>query len=93
MENIVERAVVLSRNDVITLNDLPNVVKGFKAEKEIPNQDEGTLIERVEELEKKLIYDALSKSNGNQSLAGRILGLTERNLRYKMQKYGIKKFS
>ena len=93
LENIVERAVVLSRNDVITLNDLPNVVKGFKAEKEIPNQDEGTLIERVEELEKKLIYDALSKSNGNQSLAGRILGLTERNLRYKMQKYGIKKFS
>ncbi|MFZ2323637.1 MAG: sigma-54 dependent transcriptional regulator [Ignavibacteriaceae bacterium] len=93
LENIVERAVVLSRNDVITLNDLPNVVKGFKAEKEIPNQDEGTLIERVEELEKKLIYDALSKSNGNQSLAGRILGLTERNLRYKMQKYGIKRFS
>lgn len=92
LENIIERAVVLSRSHTITLNDLPNVVKGFKAEKEIPVNEDMTLIEQVEELEKKLIFDALTKSNGNQSQAGRILGLTERNLRYKMQKYGIKKF-
>jgi len=92
LENIIERAVVLCRSEAITVNDLPNVVKGFKAEKEIPVNDEASLIEQVEALEKKLIYDALSKANGNQSQAGRMLGLTERNLRYKMQKYGIKKF-
>lgn len=92
LENIIERAVVLSRGDIITLNDLPNAVKGFKAEREIPVNENATLIDQVEELEKKLIYDALTKANGNQSQAGRILGLTERNLRYKMQKYGIKKF-
>jgi DNA-binding NtrC family response regulator len=92
LENIIERAVVLGRSEVITANDLPNVVKGFKAEKEFPVNDEASLIEQVEALEKKLIYDALSKTNGNQSQAGRTLGLTERNLRYKMQKYGIKKF-
>lgn len=92
LENIIERAVVLSRGTIITVNDLPNVVKGFKAEKEILVSDEMSLIEQVEALEKKLIYDALTKANGNQSQAGRMLGLTERNLRYKMQKYGIKKF-
>lgn len=92
LENIIERAIVLSRNEAITVNDLPNIVKGFKAEKEITEKENGTLIEQVEELEKKLIYDALSKANGNQSLAGRMLGLTERNLRYKMQKYNIRKF-
>ena len=92
LENIIERAVVLCRSEAITLNDLPNVVKGFKAEKEIPQIEAGSLIEQVEELEKKLIFDALSSANGNQSQAGRMLGLTERNLRYKMQKYGIKKF-
>lgn len=92
LENVIERAVVLSRGDVIGLNDLPNVVKGFKAEKEIPVNEDASLIEQVEELEKKLIFDALAKANGNQSQAGRMLGLTERNLRYKMQKYGIKKF-
>ena len=57
------------------------------------NEHKAELFRRkVEELEKKLIFDALTKSNGNQSQAGRLLGLTERNLRYKMQKYGIKKF-
>lgn len=92
LENIIERAVVLCRSEAITLNDLPNVVKGFKGENEIPQKESGSLIDQVEELEKKLIFDALSSSNGNQSQAGRMLGLTERNLRYKMQKYGIKKF-
>lgn len=92
LENIIERAIVLCRSEAITLNDLPNVVKGFKVEKEIPQIETGSLIDQVEELEKKLIFDALSSANGNQSQAGRMLGLTERNLRYKMQKYGIKKF-
>ena len=93
LENIIERAVVLCRTEIISVNDLPNVVKGFKAEKEIQVNEDATLIEQVEALEKKLIFDALSKANGNQSQAGRMLGLTERNLRYKMQKYDIKKFS
>jgi two-component system NtrC family response regulator len=92
LENVIERAVVLCRSEAITLNDLPNVVKGFKAENKIPQIQSGNLIDQVEELEKKLIFDALSNANGNQSQAGRMLGLTERNLRYKMQKYGIKKF-
>ncbi|MFA6599357.1 MAG: helix-turn-helix domain-containing protein, partial [Ignavibacteriaceae bacterium] len=51
---------------------------------------EGTLVEVVEALEKKLITTALAKSGGNQTQAGKLLGLTERNLRYKLQKYGIK---
>lgn len=92
LENVIERAVVLCRGNLITINDLPNVIKGFKAEQSIEKGDDASLIEQVEALEKKLIFDALSKSDGNQSQAGRILGLTERNLRYKMQKYGIKKF-
>ncbi|MBK7631509.1 MAG: sigma-54-dependent Fis family transcriptional regulator [Ignavibacteriales bacterium] len=92
LENIIERAVVLCRTEIITVSDLPNVVSGFKAEKEILTKADATLTEQVEELERKLIFDALSKANGNQSQAGRMLGLTERNLRYKMQKYEIKKF-
>ncbi len=93
LENIIERSVVLSRQNIITVNDLPSNVKGFKTETDPLLEENKTLNEQVEALEKKLIYDALTKANGNQSLAGRMLGITERNLRYKMQKYGIKKFS
>ena len=90
LENIIERAVVLTRGNIITLNDLPMNIKGFKEEKTLGSLNEGTLTEQVEALEKQLIYDALKESGGNQTKAGKLLGLTERNLRYKLKKYNIK---
>ncbi|MCK9426635.1 MAG: sigma-54 dependent transcriptional regulator [Ignavibacteriaceae bacterium] len=89
LENSIERAVVLARGNTLTQHDLPLSIKGFVAE-QTKELQEGTLIEIVETLEKKLIVNALSKSNGNQTQAGKLLGLTERNLRYKLQKYGIR---
>lgn len=91
LENTIERAVVLCRDNIITLNDIPDSIKGFKKESIIKDSAAGTLNDQVEALEKKLIYDALSQSGGNQTLAAKLLGLTERNIRYKIQKYGIKK--
>ena len=90
LENIIERAVVLTRSDLITLNDLPLHVRGFKEELSRPVLGKGTLPEQVEAVEKELIYDALKESGGNQTKAGKLLGLTERNLRYKLKKYNIK---
>lgn len=90
LENIVERAVVLTRGKVITLNDLPMNMRGFKQEKALAILGKGTLTDQVGALEKQLIYDALQESNGNQTKAGKLLGLTERNLRYKLKKYNIK---
>jgi len=90
LENIIERAVVLTRGKIITLNDLPMNVKGFKEEKTLATLGKGTLTEQVEAIEKQLIFDALQESGGNQTKAGKLLGLTERNLRYKLKKYNIK---
>ncbi len=90
LENIIERSVVLARNNIITLNDLPMSVKGFAEEKKSIETNSENLNEQVEELEKKLIYDSLKKTKGNQTQAGKLLGITERNLRYKLKKYGIK---
>jgi two-component system NtrC family response regulator len=90
LENIIERAVVLTRGKVITVNDLPMNIIGFKEEKTLAALSEGSLTDQVETLEKQLIFDALQKSEGNQTKAGKLLGLTERNLRYKLKKYNIK---
>ncbi len=90
LENIIERAVVLTRGKVITLNDLPMHIKGFKEEKTLATLGKGSLTEQVEAIEKQLIFDALQESGGNQTKAGKLLGLTERNLRYKLKKYSIK---
>jgi DNA-binding NtrC family response regulator len=50
LENIIERAVVLSRGNIITLNDLPFNIKGFAEEKKISEELQGTLVEQVESL-------------------------------------------
>ncbi len=89
LENVIERAVVLSRDNLITANDLPMKVKGFKEEQVLPHGRDETLNDKIEALEKTMIYDALAKMNGNQTQAGKLLGITERNLRYKMKKYDI----
>jgi len=90
LENIIERAVVLTRGNLITLSDLPLHIRGFKEELSRPVLGKGTLPEQVEAVEKELIYDALRESAGNQTKAGKLLGITERNLRYKLKKYNIK---
>ncbi len=90
LENVIERSVVLARNNVITVNDLPMNLKELKTEEGTIQTGNNTLTEQVEALEKRLIYDALKQTNGNQTQAGKILGITERNLRYKLNKYGIK---
>jgi two-component system NtrC family response regulator len=48
-----------------------------------------TFTERVENFERALITDALTRAAGVQTRAARLLGMSERHLRYKLQKYGL----
>ncbi len=90
LENIMEQAVVLCRDDVIAYDDLPLMVTQ-NASAIRWNLEEGTFQERVEAFEQMLIREALEKHNSVQTHAAESLGMTERHLRYKMQKYGMKK--
>ncbi|MFA5323173.1 MAG: sigma-54 dependent transcriptional regulator [Smithella sp.] len=86
--NIMERAVVIARDQYITTDDLPfkSVVSTDESEKKGPS----VLRESVDELEKKLIIEAMEKTQDNQTKAAEILGISERMLRYKLKKYGLK---
>jgi len=89
LENIIERAVVIAREDVISVEDLP-----FGRELEEAggrkNEEDGVLRTAVEDLERRLIVEALEKSGDHQSRAAAFLGISERMLRYKLKKYGLK---
>jgi len=89
LENIVQRALVLSRGDLVTTDDLPPAVLGARGEPAAgPGAGEGgTLPERIAALEKTLIEEALAAEGGNQSRAAARLGISERALRYKLAKY------
>jgi two-component system NtrC family response regulator len=91
LENIIQRAVILARGEIITLKELPAVVKGLGDE---PGSLEGTrphdLPGAVEHLEKELVFESLRLNAGNQSKAARELGISERNLRYRLKKWGVR---
>ncbi len=87
LENIVERAVILSRGAQITVDDLPKAVFAMTAVDE--DGEQGDLEKRVESLERKFIAEEIRRSNGNKSQAARNLGLTWRKFTYKLKKYGL----
>ena len=91
LENLIERAVVLCREEMITTQDLPFHLREEKSEKEwgFPKKEK-SLPESLEEVERDLIIKALHQHHGIQTKAAESLGISERVLRYKMKKYRIR---
>ena len=87
LENILERAVVHTRDDVIGRGDLPITVQEIEASDE---DDELNLTITVERLERRMIREALARFEGVQTRAAERLGISERALRYKLTKYGFR---
>jgi two-component system NtrC family response regulator len=88
LENLIERAVVLTRDDVIGLADLPlSLVDPSVSGPE--TRDERSLTAAVEGLERRMIREALAWAGGVQTRAAERLGISERVLRYKLKKYGL----
>jgi transcriptional regulator with PAS, ATPase and Fis domain len=90
LENLIERAVVLCRGEMITTQDLPFHLKEEKSEKLLESKKEKTLPESLEEIERDSILKALHQHLGVQTKAAENLGISERVLRYKMKKYRIR---
>jgi DNA-binding NtrC family response regulator len=89
LENVIERAAVIARDPVISIRDLP--FKEVTSRHGYSVSPEGTTMkDSIETLEIQLIEQALSDAGHNQTKAAEILGISERTLRYKMKKYGLK---
>ncbi len=91
LENIVEQSVVLARGDKITTADLPSIIRQLPTESN-PGLPEfsGSFAEQVAAFEQNLIRQALIQTDSVQRRAADLLGMTERHLRYKLQKYRMK---
>lgn len=84
LENIIQRAVALTENEVINIKDLPSDLQTL----EFKSLDgEGLL--SLEEMEKKHIEMVLKKTGFNRTLASKILNLPRTTLWRKMKKYGF----
>jgi two-component system response regulator PilR (NtrC family) len=93
LENVIERAVALAGSRVIGLGDLPESISGRAAAPtasllELPT--EGLNLDDVlSEAERRLLLAALEKSGGVRKRAAKLLGITFRSLRYRLQKQGL----
>ncbi len=88
LENIIERAVVITRDHVISIRDLP--FDTVSSHHFTDQKEGGTLKNEVESLEREMIERALNEAGNNQTKAAELLGITERTLRYKLKKHGFK---
>jgi Nif-specific regulatory protein len=86
LENAIERAVVSCGEGVVAESHLPETIRGSAPRL----AERPTLAQAVEELERRMIDEALEESGGNLARASRRLGTTERILRYKIDKYGAR---
>lgn len=90
LQNVIERAVVLCREQIITPRELPdNIAKETEIMSQIELRSGETLDEAIERIEKSIILKALKKCGYSQTKTAEYLGVKRTTLRYKLEKYGF----
>ncbi len=93
LENVIERAVVLSRDKVIDLDDLPEPILSLNShgdsghEQVLLSDDKGVFIPvgtSLEEAERRLLAATLDATGGDKNLAAKILGVATRTIYRKL---------
>ncbi len=91
LRNLIERAVILENKKFITPEDLPReIMPCFPLE--TPSGDEFALPEKgidLDQLEKNLILQALTRTKGNKTQAARLLSISRDVIRYRIKKYNL----
>lgn len=89
---MIEHAVVLCRGEYITIQDLPSHLHTATERSALDpyHLEEGYEI-KLRIFEKEMIEEALRRSSWNQSAAARLLNMTERHLRSRLEKLDIKR--
>ena len=85
LENAVERAVLVCTGPTLYPYHLPPNIQALGRGK----GPAPSMRAAVEQLEKELLSEALANADGNQSRAARLLGISERMVRYKARKYHL----
>ena len=81
IKNVIERAVVLTQDRVITQKDLPGSISSNKVEDRKFSIPFGT---PLREIERKIIVETLKRSKGDKEVTAKLLGITPRTIYRKM---------
>jgi DNA-binding NtrC family response regulator len=91
LRNVVERAVLLADGDTLTPALLPPEIRddGQAESVDAPAVELGPEGLDLEALERTLLEEALRRTGGNRTEAGRLLGLSRHQIRNRLHKYGL----
>ncbi len=88
LENMLERAVTLCSSGTISESDL-NMRTQTSIQTDSASTANTNLGDQVEDVQRQAIVDALEKTRYNKTAAAKLLGLSFRQLRYRIKKLGI----
>lgn len=86
LQNIIERAVALTRFDKITVDDLPAKIAEYRATSLVVADDEPDHMLTLDELERRYIDRVLQVTGGNKTQAAKVLGIDRRTLYRKLER-------
>jgi DNA-binding NtrC family response regulator len=93
LRNVIERIVILESSPVIESRHLPSEVRFGRTGAKVGSPGAPFLLPEegvdLEAVERSLIEQALDRTQGNQSAAARLLGITRYTLRYRLEKHGL----
>ncbi len=89
LENVIRRALVLSKGPLLQPEDLPPDFRHGKS-REVELAVPETTTDRMESYEKEAVLNALEKSGGSRRQAARLLGIGEATLYRKLRAFDIK---
>jgi two-component system response regulator HydG len=89
LRNVIERAVALTRNDRLTVEDLPEKIRDYRSSQVFIGGHDPSDLVPLEEVQRRYILHVLDSANGNRTLAARTLGLDRKTLYRKLSQYGV----
>lgn len=93
LENTIERAMVLENSNILSAENLPDVIKNQEVNPALKAAaNELSIKKMMTIMEQELIKKALEKTNGNRTWAAKLLEISHRALLYKIKRYGLERY-
>ena len=97
IRNVLERMVLLARGEELGVDDIPQEILGSRAPAAAPSGGDEAVPYALppggvdfEQLERSLVEQALRRTRGNQTRAARLLGMNREQIRYRVEKFGLR---
>jgi two-component system response regulator HydG len=88
LQNCIERAIALTQQERIGVEDLPETVRAYKRSHVLIATDDPSELVPLAEVERRYVLRVMEAVGGNKTSAATILGVTRKTLYRKLEEYG-----